>query len=321
MNLAPQIVALDPTTKRKVQLLDLNPELGGLALGKVEVLSWKDTDGKLLSGGLYLPPNYVPGKRYPLVIQTHGFDPHGFWPDGPYTTSFAAQALANKGLVVLQVDDIFYDSLVSPKEAERVMKVYESAVSYLERRGIIDGTRVGLVGFSRTAFYVKYALTHSARRFAAAVVSDGIDAGYMQYLILANARPLTAAEFEVMIGSKPFNAGLSAWMQKSPGFGLGRVYSAVLIQALEPSSLLDEWEWFAAMKQLGRPVDLLYLPGGTHVLVKPWDRLASEQGTVDWLCFWLTGSEDLDPLKAAQYRRWRALRDSRSGLRSKEMRK
>jgi hypothetical protein len=82
----------------------------------------------------------------------------------------------------------------------------------------------------------------------------------------------------------------------------------LLIQALEPASLLDEWEWFAALKRLGRPVDLLYLPDGTHILVKPWERLASQQGTVDWFCFWLTGKEDPDPDKADQYQRWRELR-------------
>jgi hypothetical protein len=308
MNLAPQIVALNPTTKQELKLLDLNPNLAELALGKVEAITWNDKDGRLLTGGLYLPPDYVPGKRYPLVIQTHGFDPYGFWPDGPYPTAFAAQALASKGMVVLQLDDIFYESLVTPEEGERVMRAYEGAVAYLDRRGIVDSLRVGLVGFSRTCFYVKYTLTHSAQRFAAAVVSDGVDAGYLQYLTASSARPITAAEFEAMIGSPPFNAGVSLWVKRSPGFLLGKVHTPLLIQALEPSSLLDEWEWFAGLKRLGRPVDLLYLPNGSHILVRPWDRLASQQGTVDWFCFWLANSEDSDPAKAEQYQRWRELR-------------
>jgi len=36
------------------------------------------------------------------------------------------------------------------------------------------------------------------------------------------------------------------------------------------------------LSALGKPVDFLWLPRGTHLLVKPWERLASQQGNVDW---------------------------------------
>ena len=53
---------------------------------------------------------------------------------------------------------------------------------------------------------------------------------------------------------------------------------------------------------------MLYLPAAAHILVKPWDRIASQGGTLDWFCFWLKGEEDPDPAKAEQYIRWRELR-------------
>ena len=49
---------------------------------------------KEVRAGLYFPVGYVPGKKYPLVVQTHGFDPKSFWIEGSFTTAFAAQALA-----------------------------------------------------------------------------------------------------------------------------------------------------------------------------------------------------------------------------------
>jgi len=55
-------------------------------------------------------------------------------------------------------------------------------------------------------------------------------------------------------------------------------------------------------------VELVVLPAGQHVLERPWDRLTSQQGNVDWFCFWLKGEEDPDPAKAEQYARWRRLR-------------
>jgi hypothetical protein len=72
---------------------------------------------------------------------------------------------------------------------------------------------------------------------------------------------------------------------------------------------LGNWEWFSGLTHLNRPVELVYLPGAPHLLVKPWDRLASQQGTVDWFSFWLKGEESSEPAKSEQNRRWKAVRE------------
>ena len=68
------------------------------------------------------------------------------------------------------------------------------------------------------------------------------------------------------------------------------------------------WEFFSGLFRQGKPVDFVYLPAAEHVVVKPWERMTSQQGNVDWFCFWLKGEEDPDPTKAEQYARWRELR-------------
>ena len=307
LNRPPSVVAVDPRTGRQVELLNLNPRLSRFALGKVETVTWKDGIGRPVTGALYLPVDYIPGKRYPLVIQTHGFDPHAFWLDGPYTSGFAAQVLAGRGIAVLQFNDIFPDSLVTRREGRRVMRTYENAVTYLDHKGIADPRRVGLLGFSRSCYYAEYTLTHS-KLIAAAVVIDGIDAGYLQYLVASVSRPDTASEFETMNGAAPFGAGLKAWFRSSPGFRLERVHAPLLIEAFEPASLLDEWQPFAVLKRLRKPVDLLYLPEAQHVLVRPWNRLAAQSAAADWFYFWLERQQDPDPAKAEQYRRWKRFR-------------
>jgi len=316
LNTSPKIVAIDPQTGRKALLLDLNPQFKQLNFGKVEAITWKATDGHEVQGGLYRPPDFVPGKRYPLVIQTHGFTPEKFWIDGPWPTAFAAQELAGKGFVVLQVgyaknleDDV--KDTATPQEATRETAAYEGAIDYLDSIGLIDRNRVGITGFSRTCFYVKYTLTHSKYAFAAAVVADGIDAGYLQYMALANANAELALEFEKMNGGLPFADGMATWLRLSPSFGLEKVHTPLRIQAIQPTSVLGEWEWFAGLTRLGEPVDMVYLPEGTHILEKPWERLVSQQGDVDWFCFWLNGEEYPDPAKASQYARWRGLREQR----------
>ena len=313
-NTPPKIVAVNLANHERSTLLDLNPQFSQLRFATVEVIVWKATDGHQVDDGLYRPPDFVPGERYPLVIQTHGFNPERFWMDGPYTTAFAAQALANKGFFVVQANEGGTDSkeaeryLVSPQENPREMASYEGVIDYLDALGLIDRSRVGIIGFSRTCMHVEYTLTHSKYKFAAASLTDGADAGYFQYVAISNADQEVASEFEQINDGPPFGESLSRWIQLAPGFQLDKVRTPVLLQAIGPTSLLGEWEWFSGLSRLGEPVALIYIPDGTHLLEKPWERMTSQQGNVDWFSFWLTGYEDSGPDKAEQYARWRKLR-------------
>jgi len=319
-NSPPTIVAVEPNTRKTARVLDLNPWLHELRLAHVERIVWKATDGHEVDGGLYHPPAFIQGKQFPLIIQTHGFNPERFSMDGRYTTAFAAQALANKGFLVVQANegqnwgDPGTDPkeadryMVSPQENPREMASYEGLIDHLDNLGLIDRTRVGIIGFSRTCMHVQYALTHSKYKFAAASLNDGIDAGYFGYIAYSNAESDLASEYEQINGGAPFGKGLAQWMQSAPGFQLEQVQTPIRLAAIRPGSLLGEWEWFSGLLRLRKPVELVYLPEGEHILEKPWERLISQQGNVDWFRFWLQGYEDPDPAKAEQYARWRELR-------------
>jgi dipeptidyl aminopeptidase/acylaminoacyl peptidase len=312
INAPPKIFVVDPHSRTRSLLVDLNPQFRDLDFAKVEAITWKATDGHQVQGGLYRPPDYQPGNRYPLVIQTHGFKADRFWMDGPWTTAFAAQALAGKGFVVLQVgsaaDGRDVDFAITAQEAPREMSAYEGAIDHLEQIGLIDRNRVGIIGFSRTCYLVKYALTHSNYNFSAAVVADGTDAGYFQYILVGVNDRQTVMEHNRLNGAPPFGSGLASWIERSPGFQVDKVRTPLRIQALSPFSVMGEWEWFSALSLLRKPVEMVYLPEAEHILEKPWERMVSQQGDVGWFCFWLKGEEDPDPTKAEQYKRWRELR-------------
>jgi dipeptidyl aminopeptidase/acylaminoacyl peptidase len=308
MNTPPHIVAIDPRTGQKFELMDLNPQFQELALARVEEVTWKASHGVSVKAGLYWPPNYVAGKKYPLIIQTHAWDRERFWMDGPWSTAFAAQPLAGKGFFVLQVPDPDWRIWMTSEESPRAMALYESAIDYLEKRGLIDRDRIGIIGFSRTYWYVTYTLTHSKRHFTAADITDGVDYSYFQYMAFSNAFPGLVGEYEEMFGSPPFGRGLSRWRKRSPAFLMDRIETPVRIQTLNPKSLLFDWHWYSGLSRLRKPVEMIYIPGGTHILEKPWERMTSQQGDVDWFCFWLKGEEDTDPSKVEQFKRWRELR-------------
>ena len=309
MNTAPKIFVSDRATKRRSLLLDLNPQFEHLALGRVEIVRWKSTDGNEFEGGLYLPPDYRPGIRYPLVIQTHGFQQNRFWIDGPWSSAFAAQPLAATGMIVLQVGDSVdpsQEKVQTPSEAPVQMAAYEGAIDELDRRGLVDRTRVGMIGFSRTVYYVEYTLTHSKYVFRAATLADGLDGGYVNYILWP------AEDYPSVNGGPAFGPSLTQWLQNSPGFNLDRITTPVHIEYYGRAGFLGGWQWYSGLSLLGKPVDYMWIPDGTHLLVKPSERMASQQGSVDWFRFWLLGEEDSDPTKKQQYQEWenlRALRD------------
>jgi len=305
LNTPPAVWAKDLATGRTAKVWDPNAQLAQLDLGVASEFRWKDRSGHEWIGGLVMPPGFVAGKRYPLVIQTHGFRRGVFVTDGPYTTAFAARPLAGAGMVVLQMPTR-YESVVTPHEASDYIEGYESAVESLVAQGWIDPERVGIIGFSRTCYYVASALITNPTRFAAATIADGADESYMQFLLFGVGR---SHDEELQIyGVSPFGDGLRTWEERAPGFHVDRMETPLRIEAIGPYSVLAEWEIYAALWKQGKPVDLVYFPEGQHVVQKPAERLASEQGNVDWFRFWLLGEEDDSPAKADQYSLWRRLR-------------
>jgi len=309
MNTPPRLFAKNLKTEEKTQLLDPNPQFSELQFGHVEEIKCKAADGHEVTAGLYRPPNYVGSKRYPLVIQTHGWTSDRFWIDGPYTTAFAAQPLAAKGFVVVQVDENAA-ARVTPNEGKVAMAEYEAIIDYLGGIGLIDPNRVGIVAFSSTGYGVGYAIAHSKYHFVAAVLADTADAGYFSYLSLFNQ---SVDRLELINGGPPFGAGLTSWMREAPEFSLDKVNTAI---RFEPNGdkphgglgALEFWEWFVGFRRLGKPVEMIIMPDAGHMVTRPQDRMTSQGGAVDWFGFWISSEEDPDPTKAEQYARWHQLR-------------
>lgn len=308
LNIPPRLVAVDHERGVSQIIWDPNPQLHKIELSTVSVMTWKDAAGNDWRGGLYEPPNLTAGRKYPLVIQTHGFSDSLFMPDGAFNSGFAAQELAADGIVVLQVSDCT-GVLGLPKEAACNLAGYEGAVKKLVAEGLIDPERIGIVGFSRTCYYVLRALTTNALHLRAATITDGVNFGYFQYIMSAgHYNDAIAHDFDAVMGSQPFGSGLQEWLRSSPEFNMEKITTPLQIVGIGPMSLLSQWEPYAALRYLGKPVDIMMVPEGTHNLSNPRARLVSQGGTVDWMRFWLQDYEDPSKGKEQQYLRWREMR-------------
>ncbi|MGA2335016.1 MAG: hypothetical protein ABSG08_06535 [Terriglobales bacterium] len=300
----PRLIA---TNKQRSRVIwDPNPQLKNVELGQASVYTWKDKEGRDWRGGLYKPSNYKEGQRYPLVLQTHGFEEFQFRPSGLFPSGFAARALASTGIFVLQVNDDHCATL-NPEEGPCAVSGYESAATRLVSEGLVDPEKIGIIGFSRTCFYVMEMLTTGSSHIKAALITDGFMVDYLQYMMMEPGSAVVN-EADSVIGAQPFGVGLQQWLKRSPGFNLDKVNAPLLVVGEGPASLLSMWQPYAGLRHLQKPVDLIMLNTDEHVLTNPAVRMASQGTSVDWFRFWLNDEEDLDPTKAEQYIRWRKLR-------------
>jgi hypothetical protein len=148
--------------------------------------------------------------------------------------------------------------------------------------------------------------------FAAASINDGTDQSYMQEMLYQLDR---VSEGQQMYDAAPLGKGIANWMQLAPSFHLDKVVAPVMITALGPPSILEEWEIYASLYKQRKPVELIYIPDDQHIVQKPLARLASEQTCIDWFRFWLQDYERPRTDDPGQYARWRHLREKKIKLR------
>jgi dipeptidyl aminopeptidase/acylaminoacyl peptidase len=188
---------------------------------------------------------------------------------------------------------------------------FESLAQQLVASGIADPLKIALVGFSRSGHWVEFTLAHSTFPFAAAVAVDNYDPSYFQSA-LANWRNEDAQ----MNGAPAFGDGLQKWLARAVGFNAEHIHTPLCMigQTGGIQIIMSKWELFSRLRYLKKPVEMYLMPEAdthpSHNPQNPRQIMAVQEKTVDWLSFWLTGREDLSPLKLDQYRRWRAFRRS-----------
>ncbi len=313
LNHPPALCAETNGNKSLSVLWDPNQQLEALNLGKASIYRWKDKKGRPWSGILALPPDYDARRRYPLVIQTHGYESEKFFADGTATSGSGGRALAAKDIVVLQMDMSLID-FSSPEEGPDNVAGFESAIDHLVSDGLIDRAYVGVTGYSRTSYHVLYALTHRPDLFATAIIANG-NFSYVPYIMWSTGPGVNEMqkEAEAMNGGVPFGDDLAKWARNAPNFNLDRTVAPLLILSGERGELISHWETYSMLRRLGKPVELLWWSkeNAAHILIQPSQRYASQQSAVDWFDFWLNGHEDPGSAKAEQYSRWRELSKAR----------
>ncbi|HEY6218251.1 MAG TPA: S9 family peptidase [Pyrinomonadaceae bacterium] len=138
-------------------------------LGTAELLQVKTRDGFVMEAMMIKPPDFDARKKYPVMSFTYS-GPHApqvrnAW--GSQTYMFH-QLLAQKGYIIWICDN----RTASGKGLESTWPVYknfgelelrdlEDGLTWLKSQPYVDGSRIGMWGWSYGGFMTSYALTHS----------------------------------------------------------------------------------------------------------------------------------------------------------------
>jgi dipeptidyl-peptidase-4 len=138
-------------------------------LGTPELLQVKTRDGFVMEAMMIKPPDFDPRKKYPVMSFTYS-GPHAPQVRNGWgsTTYMWHQMLAQKGYIIWVCDN----RTASGKGLESTWPVYknfgelelrdlEDGVSWLKNQPYVDGSRIGIWGWSYGGFMTSYALTHS----------------------------------------------------------------------------------------------------------------------------------------------------------------
>lgn len=133
------------------RLAESNPQLRDTALGKTELISYLDVDGRKQNGVVYYPPEYDSGKRYPVVFNVY----EQFFDD---TYNGTVNVLTANGYVVVQPSV----ELETGFPGEAWVKAVTAAANKVIEMRIADPERLAVQGTSYGGYATNLLITQDA---------------------------------------------------------------------------------------------------------------------------------------------------------------
>ncbi|MGD8698380.1 MAG: S9 family peptidase [Gemmatimonadales bacterium] len=261
-------------------------------LPRQEAVQWSGADGVTVEGLLFYPLDYEEGRRYPLIVQTHGgpasSDRFGFGSSWDYV-----QVLTSMGYMVLQPNyrgstgygDDFLRDMVGHYFQNAHLDVM-AGVDYLIERGLVDGDRMGKMGWSAGGHMTNKIITFTDR-FKAACSGAGA-ANWISMYGQSDVRVYRTPWF----GGTPWeeNAPIDVYWENSPLSDVAQVTTPTLflvgqndVRVPMPQSV----EMHRALKANGVPTHLYVAPREPHGWGELRHRLFKANVELDWFERWI----------------------------------
>lgn len=286
------------------EFLTLNAGFPKKKIAKSEVMRWKGWRDEEVTGILYYPTNYKPGRAYPLVVSIHGGPAGADGDDWGESWAYYPNILAQKGAFVLRPNyhgssnhgQAFVESIAKnyyEPELEDITKGIDALVA----KGLVTRDSLGVHGWSNGAILTTMLTVRYPEMFKVAAPGAGdvnwtSDFGTCQFGVTFDQHYFGGAPWDNVAG-KTYN---EAYITKSPLFELERVKTPTIIfHGSEDRAVPRDqgWEYYRALQQIGQaPVRFLWFPGQPHGLQKVTHQLRKMNEEIAWFDKYLFGKKD-----------------------------
>jgi dipeptidyl aminopeptidase/acylaminoacyl peptidase len=279
------VYVLAPGMTAPKKLTDENAWLAGYALARRERFDWT-SDGMACSGVLTYPTGYDPAKKYPLVMTVHGGPVStSTWDFNRYDTGLT-EVLAAHGFLVLEPNyrgsdnsgDAFLQAIVGDVTSGPGRDNL-AAVDALEKRGIVDPSRIGVGGWSGGGLQTSWLIGH-ATFWKAAVSGAGVD-DWFEQAVLSDINEEFARVF--LGGATPWTAsGRKRYIDESPITYAAKIETPLLILSDTGDQrvpITQSFELYRTLHDTGKTVEFKAWPRRGHF---PTDPVAFESVMKAW---------------------------------------
>ncbi len=237
-----------------------------------EKRTFKNEKGLTVEYWIMKPTNYVAGKKYPTILNIHG-GPSAMWGPGESSMWHEFQYYAAKGYAIVYGNprgsggygEEFLRANVNDWGAGPTSDVLTS-VDLAAKEGFIDTARLAVTGGSYAGYLVAWIISHD-QRFKAACAQRGVyDLG--TFFGEGNAWRLVPNYF----GGYPWEEKTRPTLfRESPINYVDKIHTPFIIFHGENdlrTGVIQSEMLYKSLKVLGRTVEYVRHPGGTHELTR-----------------------------------------------------
>lgn len=286
-----QAYVFDMSSKKSTLIASpLAEKLKEINLGEMNVWNFTSSDGTTIEGRYYLPPNFDPTKKYPMIVYYYG----GTTPtDRSFDHRYSMPVYAAMGYVVYTLNpsgSIGYGQEFSARHVNAWGKrtaddIIEGTKKFINDHNFVDGSKIGCIGASYGGFMTMYLQTQTDL-FAAAVSHAGISAlssywgeGFWGYSYSSGASA----------HSYPWN-NRELYIEQSPLFHADKINTPLLLlHGAEDTNVPigESIQMYTALQILGKPVEFIEVKGENHGIMNYKRRLEWNHSIFAWFAKWL----------------------------------
>lgn len=283
------------------QLTDANPQQRQIAWSPgARLVNYASAKGDKLQGALYLPANYEPGKRYPMLVtiyERRSQNMHAY--AAPSDTRAPDPTLyTSRGYAVFDPDIVYKLNDPGMSAVWSVVPAVKAAIA----TGIVDSANVGLWGHSWGGYQTAFLVTQTGIFKSAIAGAPLTDLVSMYSSIYWNSGGTNQAIFESSQGRfrGNFTDNTDAYIRNSPVFHAKNVTTPLVILHNDKDGAVDFNQgitYYNTLRQLGKEVIMLEYAGENHGLARPTNQRDYATRMGEWFDHYLEGKPAPDWMK------------------------